>query len=112
MAIERGAFCDTMTLPLESLTAAHFDPHVGTNFHLRVDETQEVVLALVAVRSLGHRRSEASRDPFALDFLGPAGMRLMQGIVSLSHPVAGTLEVFLTQVADKPDGSLFEVIFT
>lgn len=101
-----------MSLPLDSLSAASFDPFVGSGFRLRLDDQGRGDLVLAGVRVLGHRRAGASRDPFALDFRGPAGMRLMQGIVSLDHPEAGAFEIFITQIADKPDGSLFEAIFT
>lgn len=69
-------------------------------------------MCLEEVRPLGHRRAEAIRDPFALVFRGPAGLRLEQGIYRLEEAGSASLKIFLVQVADKPDGSLFEAIFT
>lgn len=93
-----------MSLSLESLAAAHFEPLLGSSFELRLE--------LVEVRLLGHRRPEASREPFALTFRGPANWRLPQGIHCFGHPQTGSLEIFVTQVGDGPGGSLFEAIFT
>lgn len=101
-----------MSLPLDSLTATHFDPHVGTEFSIRPDGAGDVALELIAVRRLGHGVPGASRAPFALDFRGRTGLRLDQGTYPLEHPAIGTIEIFLVQTADRPGGSEFEAIFT
>lgn len=101
-----------MTLPLESLKLETFQPLLETTFVLTVPGDAGYALTLIEVKSLGHRRADATREPFALTFRGPAGLRIPQAIHVIEHPVAGRLEIFLVQVADKPDGSLFEAIFT
>ncbi len=96
---------------LDQLQASDFSAHQGVVFPVKVgDVSWELVLR--AVKVLGHRRPEASREPFALEFTGPVGARLAQSIVQLQHPTLGVLEIFITQVGMKPEGSQFEAIFT
>lgn len=71
-----------------------------------------LTLVLNEVNVLGHRRPEASRDPFSLLFQGPAGVRIPQGVYRIENPVSGTMEIFITQVGGSAAGSLFEAIFT
>ena len=102
----------SMNLPLESLEAAHFGPHLHSPFRLHLPGGEQVSLELIEVKVLGHRRTEAIRDPFSLTFQGEAGWRLPQGIYPLEHEAIGLLEIFLTQVGDGKNGSLVEAIFT
>lgn len=99
------------TTPLDSLDAASFEERCGTDFELTT-AGGPAVLHLEKVRLLGHRRAGASRDPFALDFRGPVGILLPQGIYRLSQAGTTPMEIFLVQVADKPEGSFFEAVFT
>ncbi len=101
-----------MSIPLETLTSGHFEPLLGSAFRLLPAGGEPISLELVEVGLLGHRRAEASRDPFSLVFRGPAGQRFGQGIVALEHADLGGFDLFLTQIADRPDGSLFEAVFT
>ncbi len=96
---------------LDSLQSTDFSAHVGQPFPLKAGE-MDLVLTLREVKLLGHRRTDASRDPFSLEFHGPAGVRLPQGIVALEHPTLGTLEVFITQIGLSAGNSSFEAIFT
>jgi hypothetical protein len=96
---------------LASLQAADFSQHLGQVFPLQVGDTV-LSLTLHAVKVLGHRRPEAVRDPFSLEFHGPVELRLSQGIHALTHPVHGRLEVFFTQAGASATGSVLEAIFT
>lgn len=98
-------------ISLESLDASFFEGRSGSDYLLMI-EGGPITLLLERVRPLGHRRNGALRDPFALEFRGPSGIRLPQGIYPLQCEGMETLEIFLVQVADKPDGSLFEAVFT
>lgn len=98
-------------ISLESLDASFFEGKCGSDYLLMI-EGGPVTLRLDRVRALGHRRAEALRDPFALEFRGPSGIRVPQGIHRLGQEDGTPLEIFLVQVADKPDGSLFEAVFT
>lgn len=101
---------DRMTA-LDSLQAADFSPHLGQTFPLQAGETA-LNLTLHEVKVLGHRRTEASRDPFSLEFHGLAGLRLPQGIYALTHPSYGRLDLFVTQIGLNATSSVLEVIFT
>ena len=94
-------------LPLEPLTCDQFTPLIGQVF-----QSGGVALTLHAVKVLGHKREEAAREPFSLLFRGPQGLRVGQGTYQLSNPSLGELEIFITQVADGPQGSEFEAVFT
>lgn len=98
-------------LNLESLQADHFAPLMSSSFSVEGGATN-ATLELIEVRKLGHKRSHASRDPFALTFRGQPGWRLPQGIYSFNHAALGTLEIFITQVGYDAQGSTFEAVFT
>lgn len=67
-------------------------------------------LKLSEARPLGVR-PESIREPFALTFLGRAGLRLPQGIYKMRNPTLGEMEIFLGQVAADQTGSTFEAVF-
>jgi hypothetical protein len=54
---------------------------------------------------------DAGREPFALTFLGRAGLRLPQGIYKMNHATLGEMEIFLVQIAADQTGSTFEAVF-
>jgi len=51
------------------------------------------------------------RQPFALTFVGPAGLRLPQQIYRMRHAKLGEMEIFLVPVGDDQTGSMFEAVF-
>lgn len=96
---------------LESLDYQTFIPLVGHVFSITT-ATGPLELHLHAVNPLGQRRTDAAREPFALVFRGPHGLRLPQGIYRFEHATMGEIEIFITQLADGPQGADFEAIFT
>jgi len=100
-----------MTTRLEDLSAASLERHIGSEFTV---ESGDVVvsLRLDSVRLLGHRRPDATRDPFSLVFLGPQGLRLPQGICQFRREGFGVAGIFITQTGDGARGSEFEAVFT
>ena len=100
-----------MTTRLEDLTAASFEPHIGSEFVVEPGDSV-ASLKLDSVRILGHRHPEATRDPFALVFLGPQGLRLPQGICQFRREGFGVAGIFITQTGDGARGSEFEAVFT
>ena len=100
-----------MTIPLESVDLDTFTPLVGHAFVTVIGDAH-LELSLEAVQKLGHRRSDASRDPFSLTFRGPQGLRLPQGIYAFTCEGLGEIELFITQVGDGRQGADFEAIFT
>jgi hypothetical protein len=70
-----------------------------------------LLLQLSEVRPLGVR-PESLREPFALTFLGQAGLRLPQRIYKVRNATLGEMEIFLVQVAaDQTSSSTFEAVF-
>jgi len=69
-----------------------------------------LLLQLSEVRPLG-KRPESLRDPFALTFLGRAGLRLPQQIYKMRNATLGEMELFLVQVGADQSGSTFEAVF-
>ncbi len=100
-----------MTLPLESVTCDSFAPFIGRTFIVTAGDAC-VEMELSEVKSLGHKRPDAPRDPFSLAFRGAPGLRLPQGIYHMACEGFGEIEPFITQNADGSGGSEFEAIFT
>jgi len=100
-----------MIIPLESVDYETFAPLTGEAF-ITTAAGARVELRLSAARTLGHKRPDATREPFALVFGGPPGLRLAQGTYQFACAGLGELEFFITQVADGPQGAEFEAIFT
>jgi hypothetical protein len=69
-----------------------------------------LLLQLSEVRPLGNR-PESLRDPFALTFLGRAGLRLPQMIYKMRNATLGEMEIFLVQIGADQTGSTFEAVF-
>lgn len=97
-------------LALDTLEDVAFRPLLEQSFVLESGE-QRIPLTLSAVTLLGHRRPDAKRDPFALTFIGPRGLRVPQSIYRLSHATFGVMEIFITQVGDGPQGAELEAVF-
>jgi len=96
---------------LESLTAATFEPHRGTDFAVQVDG-EEARLRLVEVRAYPHQPRAPRTDPFSLQFVGPAQPALDQRIHRLEHPDLGVLELFLVPTGLVPGGERrYEAVF-
>lgn len=98
-------------IDLATLDSSVITPLVGQPMTLRSGE-QSAVLEVTAVRMLGHRHAKAKRDPFAISFRGPPGLRVPQATYRLEHPRIEAMEIFITQTGDGPQGSEFESIFT
>jgi hypothetical protein len=100
-----------MIIPLETAGHETFAPFVGRVF-LASSAHERAELELCAVQVLGHRRPEATRDPFSLVFRGARELRLPQGIYRFSCEGFGEIELFIAQNAGGSRESEFEAIFT
>jgi hypothetical protein len=97
---------------LESLTAETFQAHRGTEFEVRDQGDEPVMLRLAEVRSLGHQPHAPRVNPFALEFSGPSTPPLEQRIYRLGHPAIGELDIFLVPIGVDPAGGLrYEAVF-
>jgi hypothetical protein len=110
---------------LAALTAADFEPLIGTDFEVFASPVPGcdlpgsempgppgapvLVIRLVEVHLLpewpGHRQ------PFVLHFTGPASPVLAQQIHRLTHSSMGELELFLGPVVSATPGITYEAVF-
>ncbi|CAN5681816.1 hypothetical protein BH11VER1_BH11VER1_16620 [soil metagenome] len=97
-------------IALENVEHSTFAPFEGRDFKITAESP--ILLRLSSAKKLGHRRANADRDPFSLTFRGPQGLRLPQRIYHFTCEGFGEIELFITQVADGPQGSEFEAVFT
>ncbi len=98
-------------IALETVEHSTFAPFEGHDFNVSTG-TNPIALQLSNAKKLGHRRANAERDPFSLTFRGPQGLRLPQRIYHFACEGFGEIELFITQLADGPQGSEFEAVFT
>lgn len=96
-------------LDLATVECAQFAACLDQDFALILTDGT-LAMKLTEARPLGVS-PEPIREPFALMFLGRAGLRLPQGIYKLRHPQLGEMEIFLVQVAADQNGSAFEAVF-
>ncbi len=102
---------------LEELELARFEGLIGQSFELRQEEGDPVALELTEAGPVGELSSRQAEDlgkrlPFSLVFRGPTELLLPQAIRTLRHPEIGELAVFLVQLDQNAEGSLFEAVFT
>lgn len=98
-------------IDLETAEPAVFEALIGQSF-TTLNTSPLVSLKLTEVRRLGHRRTEAQRDPFSLTLVGTPGLLMPQRTYAFDHPLEGQFELFITQTGNGPNGSLFEAVFT
>src|SRR3977135_3956783 len=96
-------------LELDKVECARFAACLNQDFEV-VFSDGTLPLKLSEARPLGVRPGSI-REPFALTFLGRAGLRLPQGIYKIRHATLGEMEIFLVQLAADPTGSTFEAVF-
>ena len=96
-------------LDLAEARCEQFAACLNQDFALIVSDGA-LLLQLSEVRPLG-KRPESLRDPFALTFLGRAGLRLPQMIYKMRNVTLGEMEIFLVQVGVDKTGSTFEAVF-
>ena len=95
-------------LDLAKVQCADFAACVNQDFEIATT-AGPVILQLFEARS--RPAPDAGRDPFTLTFLGPAPLRLPQGIYRMSNAQMGEMEIFLVQIAADQTSSTFEAVF-
>ena len=96
-------------LELDKVTCEEFAACLNQDFAIILADGA-LLLQLSEVRPLG-KRPESLRDPFALTFLGRAGLRLPQSIYKMRNATLGEMEIFLVQLGVDQTGSTFEAVF-
>lgn len=102
---------------LEELELSRFEGLVGQTFELVVEDADPVPLKLTEAGPVGELSAkqaaeQGKRMPFSLVFSGPPELFAPQAIRTLRNAEIGELQVFLVQLDQSPDGSLFEAVFT
>ena len=95
-------------LELDKVECEQFAACLNQDFEI-VFPDGTLPLKLSEARPLG-TRPESIREPFALTFLGRAGLRLPQGIYKMRNATLGEMEIFLVQVAVDQTSSAFEAV--
>jgi hypothetical protein len=104
---------------MEMMTINDFAPHKDKIFSAPLLDGSVLALRLTAVEALpamekpGHwPQSLPFRDaPFRLTFLGPAEIRLSDGMVSMLDDNGGVLQIGLAAYAKDENGIYYQAIF-
>ena len=102
---------------LDALELPTFERLVGQEFEMQGAQGQSATLQLTEAHKTGERSAEQAAElgkrlPFSLVFSGPPELYLLQGLCTLKHPELGELAVFLVQLDQTADSTLFEAVFT
>ena len=92
--------------PLDTLTAADFEPLRGDRFRIDPGDAPGFDAELVDVTEIA--REPGGRAPFSLVFQGGPAPPLPQRIHRVEHAALGALEIFLVPIG--PDR--YEAVFT
>lgn len=102
-------------MKLEDFTADIVRAHVGTNFHVNLEDGQVVDLLLeeVSVVQEKHVTPRKNRDSFSLYFVGPDNLYMSQATYSVSHDdLGGPWPLFVVPVGRRGAPFLYEAAFT
>ena len=102
-------------MKIEDFTAEGLRPHVGSLFHVTIDDGRVFDLTLEEVKVVHekHVSPRMTRDSFSLYFIGPENVFLNQATYSLSHDeLGGPWLVFLVPVGRRENAFQYEAAFT
>jgi hypothetical protein len=88
---------------------ADFEPQVGEAFRT-VHEGVPVTLRLEDVRALGTALRPGGA--FSLIFAGPSSPMLPQATYRIENGGLGAVDIFIVPIGRRPDGLIYEAIFT
>jgi hypothetical protein len=94
---------------LARLTVEDFAARLGDRF-THADGTAFELVEATAHDGSG-RHDPDPRMPFSLVFAGPPGAVRPQGILALTHPQLGTLEIFLVPIEADATAVRYEAVF-
>ena len=94
-----------------SLTEKEFSQHVGTKFHVKIDE-REIELDLIEVKGyVSQEIEQGGMERFSVFFAGPGDPFLPQKVYRLEHERMGEFEIFLVPVGGDQQGYRYEAVF-
>lgn len=98
-----------MTKPLDQLTAEDFESLLKQALPARAGDQMLQLEVDEVWRS--HFPTVRPVPGFSLFLRGPREPRLVQGLVAITHPAHGELEIFVTPVAQDAAGIRYEAVF-
>ncbi len=94
------------------LTPATFEPHVGSEFAVQLEDGEVVQTLLDSVERHTPRSHGERTEPFSLTFVGPRGTPLPQATYSIRHHELGVLDIFLVPIGPDGEGQQrYEAVF-
>ena len=99
---------------LEQLTHTDFETHLDSSFVIHYSTTDSFTARLLNVQTLGRQPEDpGKRWPYSLLFhVSEKEQYLVQQIYRVSHPLIGSLDIFLVPVGPDETGMRYESIFT
>lgn len=96
---------------MAALTEQEFSKHVGTDFRIKLDVSEPIILRLVEVKGYAKKDEEHSgMERFSLFFTAP-GTLLPQNTYSLSHDEMGEFDLFFVPIGRIEGGFRYESVF-
>jgi len=93
------------------LTEKEFSQHVGTKFHVKLDQ-QKIDLHLAEVKGyLSQENEQGGMERFSAFFVGPRDPFLPQKIYDMEHERMGAFEIFLVPIAGDGQSFHYEAVF-
>lgn len=93
------------------LDVAFFKPLLNQNFNIQLQNNTTLVVRLIEVTPTPQYNTDTSRESFAIVFRGPRDISIPQGMYSLEHETAETIEIFLVPIGPDEKGMCFEAVF-
>jgi hypothetical protein len=100
-------------IDIATLTAEQAQELVGEVFRLHLESrTLEFKVTNIVVLTEKHVDARLTRDAFAMHFLGPRDVQMVQATVPLQNDQHGVMEIFMVPIGVTPEGYLYEAIFS
>ena len=95
------------------LTLADYAEHVGTTFIATDDDARPVLFELVEATPLAGPNTEniGGRSPFSLLFKCADQRQFGQATIDLTHPIMGTISLFVVPIGRDAEGGCYEATF-
>ncbi len=95
-------------IDLKTITKEDFDPHINSNFRLKMDQSRDIDFQLVETSS----SSSENIDAFKILFKGPVDTIYPQRIYKLEHGAMGDMEIFIVPIKKDDTGVYYESVFS
>jgi hypothetical protein len=101
-------------MKIEEFTADGVRAHVGSMFHVTLEDGRVFDLMLEEVKVVveQHTSPLRKRDSFSLYFVGPESVYMPQGTYAVSHDeLGGPWHIFIVPVGKREGTFLYEAVF-